>query len=224
VSAVTVNVLYAPGTNSHKETIYAFEKVGARAELLMLSDVLRGERRLDDADALCIPGGFAYGDHLGGGTIAGQFLRRRLADQLASARTKPILAICNGFQIALRAGVFGEGVALTVNESGTFRNIIEQPHVVEPSTTCVWLDGLQGRTLRFPCAHGEGRFVVNEHQGWQVALRYPEGRNPDGSAEDIAGIASDDGLVLGLMNHPERLLGSPGTVDIFAAGVRAAAA
>jgi phosphoribosylformylglycinamidine (FGAM) synthase-like amidotransferase family enzyme len=222
MSTPLVNVLYAPGTNSHKETIYAFERVGARAQLLMLSDVLGGERRLDEGDALCIPGGFSYGDHMGAGTLAGRFLQLKLSDQLASAARKPIIAICNGFQTAVRAGLFGEGVALTVNEAGTFRNIIRQPHIVEDSS-CVWLQGMAGQTLRFPCAHGEGRFVFRDKVGWEAALRYPDGQNPDGSADDIAGITSPDGLVLGLMDHPERLLDEPGTLDIFANGVKAAA-
>lgn len=219
MSKVTVNVLYTPGTNSHKETIWAFERVGASARLLMLSDILAGDRRLDDADALCIPGGFSYGDHIAGGAIAGQILKVKLAEQLASARTKPILAICNGFQIAVWAGLFGDGVSLTVNSNGTFRDIVRQPHIVEEGTKSVWLQGMDGQTLRFPCAHGEGRFVYSDKSGWEVALRYPEGRNPDGSMDDIGGITSDDGLLFGLMDHPERLLDEPGNLDIFASGV-----
>lgn len=222
MSAPLVNVLYSPGTNSHKETMSAFERVGARAELLLLSDVLAGDRRLDDGDALCIPGGFAYGDHLGGGAITGTILAVRLADQLAAAARKPIIAICNGFQIAVRAGLFGKGVALTVNANGTFQNIVRQPHVVAESE-CVWLDGMAGQTLHFPCAHGEGRFIYEGTESWGVALRYPHDANPDGSMDDIAGITSPDGLVLGLMDHPERLPEEPETLDIFANGVKAAA-
>ncbi len=219
----TVNVLYAPGTNSHRESIYAFERVGAKADVLMLSDVLSGARRLDDADALCIPGGFAYGDHLGAGALAGQILRRKLADQLGGVRSKPVIAICNGFQIAVRAGLFGDDVALNINNTGTFRHNMRQAHTVANDTKCIWLDGMQGQTLYFPCAHGEGRFQYTATTGWSVALRYPEGQNPDGSVDNIAGITSDDGLVFGLMDHPERLQDSPGNLDIFANGVRAIA-
>jgi len=217
----TVNVLYAPGTNSHKETMYAFERVGASAQLLMLSSVLKGDRRLDDADALCIPGGFAYGDHLGAGALAGQTLRNKLGDQLQLAATKPIIAICNGFQIAVRAGLFGDDVALNTNNVGTFRHDMRQHHVVESDTNSIWLQGLQGESLHFPCAHGEGRFQYTSREGWNVALRYPEDSNPDGSAENIAGISSADGLLLGLMDHPERLQDEPGNLDMFANGVKA---
>lgn len=227
-SKPTVNVLYTPGTNSHKETLWAFRRVGADADLLTLNDVLVGRRELDDADILCIPGGFSYGDHVGGGAIAGRMMQLRLQDQLERVCRKPVIAICNGYQIAVRAGMFGRDVALTVNANGTFRNIVRQPHEVATDTECVWLTGLQGSTLHFPCAHGEGRFVydnsLEEARGWQVAMRYPSESNPDGSDDDIAGITSNDGLLFGLMDHPERLLDSPGTLDIFANGVKAAAA
>jgi len=218
-----VNVLYAPGTNSHRETLHAFERVGAEARLIMLTSVLKGHERLDSGAALCIPGGFTYGDHLGAGALAGHLLAIKLADQLEAARRKPVIAICNGYQIAVRSGLFGSGIALAVNASGTFHNEMRQPHHVEEGTNSVWLTGLQGTTLRFPCAHGEGRFVYSERVGWRRALTYPPGTNPDGSADDIAGIASDDGLLFGLMNHAERYLDGPGNLDIFANGVKAAA-
>lgn len=220
-----VNILYTPGTNSHKETAAAFRRVGAQPDVVMMSQIISGERRLDDADLLCIPGGFAYGDHLGAGAMAGQLLRRRVDDQLKSACTKPVIAICNGFQIAVRAGLFGSDVALTVNAGGTFLNDMHQRHIVADDVDSVWLHGMGGRTLRFPCAHGEGRFVYNSSstgRAWRTALRYPSDANPDGSMDDIAGISSPDGLVLGLMDHPERALDQPGTMDIFANGVQAA--
>lgn len=222
MSTTTVNVLYTPGTNSHKETMWAFERVGAKTNLMMMSEVLRGDKRLDDADILAIPGGWSYGDHIGAGAIAGQLMKEKLADQIEAVKRKPIIAICNGFQIAARAGLFGTGVALTPNIGG-FKNIVFQEHIVEPETNSVWLSGLQGSTIRFSCAHGEGRFVYEHNDGWRVALRYPEGKNPDGSTENIGGIASEDGLLFGLMDHPERVLDEPGALDIFANGVKAAA-
>jgi phosphoribosylformylglycinamidine synthase subunit PurQ / glutaminase len=220
MSRPVVSVLYAPGTNSHQETMWAFERVGAEAKLLFLSDVLSGNARLDATDALCIPGGFAHGDHLGAGQMAGVTLREKFGDQLAAVATKPVIAICNGFQIAVKAGLFGPAISLAVNESGTFQNIPEQPHVV--TGECAWLEGMSGTTIRFPCAHGEGRFVRNEGaSGWRPVLGYPAGQNPDGSVDDIAGIATDNGLVFGLMDHPERAPHTPGTMDIFANGVAA---
>lgn len=219
----TVRVLYAPGTNSHEETLFAFRRVGADAELLQLRDVRRGFAQLDEGDVLCIPGGFSYGDHLGAGALLGQLLRIELADQLERAAAKPMLAICNGFQVAMRAGLFGTGIALTPNKGGTFRHILDQEHVIERDTPSVWLQGLAGETMRFACAHGEGRLIFDDDSrssgAWSAAIRYPKGANPDGSQEDIGGIASADGMILGLMDHPERLLDDGRNEEIFRNGV-----
>lgn len=223
VSKPTVNILYLPGTNCQGETIRAFTAVGARARLVFAQDLLSGVDRIDTADVLCIPGGFSYGDHLGAGTIGALLLRTRLRAQLNACRERPILCICNGFQMAVRAGCFGGGIALTTNASGTFADVPGQRHVVDPTNPSPWLTGLGGLTLRFPCAHGEGRFVRRadcQKDDWRVALTYPDDENPDGSADGIAGITTRDGLMLGLMNHPERDHRSLGNLEIFANGVR----
>jgi phosphoribosylformylglycinamidine synthase len=221
----TVNVLYLPGTNCQAETLRAFEGVGAQPRLRFISDVLSGKERLDDADILCIPGGFSFGDHLGGGSVASLLLRTRLADQFAACRTRPMLGICNGFQIALRAGCFGDRVALKVNTSGTFRNVPHARHVVEETNESPWLAGLGGQTLAFPFAHGEGRFsyLDGSESSWRPALRYAEGAELDGSQDGIAGVTSADGLAFGLMNHPERALDDDVRLAFFSNGVRAAA-
>jgi phosphoribosylformylglycinamidine synthase len=222
----TVNVLYLPGTNCQEETLRAFRHVGAAPRLLFLADALAGRDRLDSADILCLPGGFSFGDHLAAGRVAAMLLRTRLADQYAAARGRLMLAICNGFQIAVRAGWFGTGVALTVNTNGTFQNVPNQPHEVVPDNPSPWLAGLSGQTLEFPCAHGEGRFVAEPNpdgrEGWRAALRYPEHANPDGSADGVAGVTTPDGLAFGLMNHPERALDKQVRLAFFANGVRAA--
>lgn len=218
----TVAILHAPGTNSHVETAFAFERVGGAPSYVMMSSLLAGDDRLDAYDIVCLPGGFSYGDHLGGGTVAGAHLRVALADQLAAVRDRPVLAICNGFQIALRAGIFGPDVTLTVNANGTFQNLRHQPHLVDAAADTPWLVGLEGEVLRFPCAHGEGRFLHTSPNGWRTALRYPADENPDGSDDDIAGIVTPDGLVFGLMDHPERDPDATIVLEIFANGIRAA--
>jgi phosphoribosylformylglycinamidine synthase len=221
--SVRANILYLPGTNCHRETAHAFRRVGAEPQVVFLSDLLGGRGRLSDADVVCLPGGFSFGDHAGAGNVAAWFLKTRLADQLAEACAKPMICICNGFQIAARAGVFGE-VSLVVNENGTFLDEARQQHVAVDANRSFWLDGLRGSTLRFPCAHGEGRFVFASHDGWTPAFTYPRGTNPDGSTDDIAGVTTPDGNVLGLMDHPERAPDSPQVLDLFANAVRAARA
>lgn len=200
----------------------AFARAGADPRLRFVDDLASGRARLDDADILCIPGGFSYGDHLGAGNVAALLLRTRLRAQLDACRKRPMLCICNGFQISVRAGCFGPGLTLAENACGTFRNIPEQTHTVDAASGCVWLAGLDGETLVFPCAHGEGRLVYTRTEGWRPALRYPPDENPDASMDDLAGIASTDGLVLGLMNHPERALHRSENLTIFENGIRAA--
>ncbi len=219
--SVRVNVLYTPGTNCQFETSRAFVAAGARAELVFLEDLLRGRSRLSDADIVCLPGGFSFGDHVGAGNVAAQFLKASLADQFAECRERLMLCICNGFQIAARAGVFGE-LTLRINANGTFYDEPRQPHVVASDNSSPWLAGLGGETLTFPCAHGEGRLELGSREGWKPALAYPGGRNPDGSADDIAGVTSPDGLALGLMDHPERAQADPQVLELFRNGVRAA--
>jgi phosphoribosylformylglycinamidine synthase subunit PurQ / glutaminase len=215
-----VNILYAPGTNCQHETAYAFRRVGAEPRIVLLSDLLDDRARLQDADIVCLPGGFSFGDHAGAGNVAAWCLRTRLSEQLDAIRSKPTMCICNGFQIAARAGLFGE-VSLAVNDAGTFRDEPMQAHRVVAENPSLWLEGLRGQTLRFPCAHGEGRFLAANRSGWRPALVYPPGENPDGSSEDVAGVTTPDGLVLGLMNHPERAQGSTPALELFANAVRA---
>lgn len=223
----TVNVLYLPGTNCHAETIRAFAKVGAVPTLVFLADVISGASRLDSADILCIPGGFSFGDHLGAGAVAALFLRTRIAEQFRACAERPMIGICNGFQIILRAGRFGPNSSLKVNASGTFENRPSQRHIVADDNASPWLSGLGGATLTFPCAHGEGRFVYGQGPAsasarWETALRYPVDENPDGSDAGIAGITSTDGLAFGLMNHPERSVDYDTRIAFFENGVRAA--
>lgn len=218
---VKVNVLYLPGTNCHRETLQAFKAVGAAPSLVFLDDLLRGAERLSAADIVCLPGGFSFGDHVGAGNVAAQYFRRRFSNELAKCSEMLSICICNGFQVAARAGLFG-AVSLRVNANATFHDEARQRHIVEPGTDSPWLAGLAGETLVFPCAHGEGRFEIGGTAGWKPVLTYPPDRNPDGSMQDIAGVTTENGLVLGLMNHPER---SPATAlarEIFRNGVRAA--
>ncbi|MGH3823429.1 MAG: phosphoribosylformylglycinamidine synthase subunit PurQ [Pseudonocardiaceae bacterium] len=223
----TVNVLYLPGTNCHAETLRAFAHVGASPRLLFLFDVTSGKARLDDADILCIPGGFSFGDHLGAGAVAGLLLRTQLADQFDACQDRPILGICNGFQIIVRAGCFGSNLALKTNASGTFYDQPDQRHMVPADNDSPWLAGLGGEVLKFPCAHGEGRLIHNgseDTREWRPALHYPDGANPDGSTGGIAGITSTNGLIFGLMNHPERARDPHVRLAFFENGVRAAGA
>lgn len=178
---------------------------GADAELVHLNQLLSGERNLLDAGFLVLPGGFSYGDHLGAGAMLGTILRHRLRDDLQRfvEDGRPVLGICNGFQILARLGLLGD-VAILPNASGRFECRWVGLRVVD--SPCVFLRGLDHFEL--PIAHGQGRVVVPEGQLADLEplapLRYRE--NPNGSVADIAGICNAEGNVFGLMPHPERFL------------------
>ncbi|HEV2500946.1 MAG TPA: phosphoribosylformylglycinamidine synthase I [Terriglobia bacterium] len=213
-------ILYAPGTNCHEETAAALTRVGLHSELVLLRDLLGGTSRLQTYQAAVIPGGFSYGDHLGAGRIFAAMMTARLGDELQEflAAQKPLLGICNGFQVLAEAGILGGNapgqrtMALLGNQSARFED--RRVRLQVSKAECLWTRGLAGRILVMPSAHGEGRaFFPSAPDENAVALRYckedgspaeqyPE--NPNGSPDGIAGVTDKTGFVLGLMPHPER--------------------
>lgn len=218
-----VLILHAPGTNRDHEAHWAVELAGGDPSIAHINTL----KSLEDFQMLILPGGFSYGDDLGAGRLMATALRHRLGDELSrfSAASKPILGICNGFQALVKSGLlpgFGDGagatddrapeVTLTANESGRFecRWVSLEPQ----QSSSVFTTGLSG-TIYCPVAHGEGRFVAADSQTLArieaanlVALRYAGvdrqyPHNPNGSANNIAGITNPSGTILGLMPHPE---------------------
>lgn len=207
-----VLIPYFSGTNCEEETMQAFRNAGGNPKLLFLNDLLSGKKKITDCDLFCFPGGFSYGDYIDTGVIAATLIRDFIL-QLVEAKI-PILAICNGFQVIMRAGVFGKGVTLTKNDSGTFCSRPIQHRVV--TSNCIWTRDLEEALLVFPAAHGGGKVLARKNPN--VALVY-HGESPNGGA--IAGICSDNGLIFGLMDHPER---RPDNMDgqlIFRNGITA---
>lgn len=215
-------ILYAPGTNCHEETAAAIELAGGKSELVLLRNLLDGRARLDRFHAAVIPGGFSYGDHLGAGRIFATMLVARLRDQLVEflAARKPLLGVCNGFQVLTEAGILPgrtpgkRAMALLENQSARFED--RKVRLVVSAEKCVWTENLAGEILAMPSAHGEGRPLLCEAEAFaapHVVFRYSDaaGRptveyphNPNGAPEGVAGITDESGLVLGLMPHPER--------------------
>lgn len=202
---VRAMVLAAPGVNCDRETIEAARAAGADAELVHLNQLLDDDRRLDDFGMLLLAGGFSYGDHLGAGAVLATTLRYRLSEELQRFVDdgRPLLGICNGFQVLARLGLLGE-VSLVPNISDRFicRWV---PLRVQPSPS-VFLRGLD--RLDLPIAHAQGRLVIDDNgAGTALApLRYEQ--NPNGSVAGIAGVCNARGNILGLMPHPERYVTS----------------
>ena len=215
-------ILYAPGTNCHEETAAALERAGVRSELVLLRDLLDGGSSLSSYEAVVIPGGFSYGDHLGAGRVFATLLTARLGEQLQEflAAGKPLLGICNGFQVLVEAGVLpvrspgNRSAALLENQSGRFED--RKVRLLVSRQECIWTHGLGSEVLGMPSAHGEGRPIFQDSGGGgepRVVLNYVDApgeptnhypENPSGAAGGLAGIADATGLVLGLMPHPER--------------------
>ena len=205
-----VAVVVFPGSNCDRDALHGARLAGAQAELLWHEDT-----DLHGADAVILPGGFAYGDYLRAGAIA-RFSPIMGAVQDHVARGGLVLGICNGFQVLTEAGLLPG--ALRRNATLRFEHRWVRLSVERHDTPFTQAIP-EGTSLRLPIAHGEGNYFLPDAEldalesAGQVAFRYigPEG-NPNGSARDIAGVVNANGRVCGLMPHPERaseaLLGS----------------
>lgn len=227
MSNLEVCILKTDGINCDNELAHAFQVAGAEPEVVHVNQLRSGERQLDQYSVLAIPGGFSYGDDIASGKVLATELTSYLSDQLQKFvdKGKPILGICNGFQVLTRTGLLpnrtlsDQQVTLAGNEVGRFE--------------CRWIDLAVGQSvckfvrpkdfaeqpISMQTAHGEGRFFGSEDDirnltiNGQVVFRYtnpdltvPSGypHNPNGAVDDIAGICDPSGLILGMMPHPER--------------------
>jgi phosphoribosylformylglycinamidine synthase I len=186
------------------------------------------EHDLQHSDVIVLPGGFSYGDYLRPGAIAR--FSPVMQDVVAFARRGgPVVAICNGFQIACEAGLL-PGALL---RNATLKFVCEVVHLRVETTDTMFTNRYdRGSVLRIPIAHGDGRYTADpetlnrlESEG-RVVFRYVGGPgdadewwSPNGSMRAIAGIVNEEGNVLGMMPHPERaidpLLGSADGLGLF---------
>src|SRR5436309_12522640 len=201
-------IVVFPGTNCDTDTLWVLREVLQQPA----EPVWHEETDLKRFDAILLPGGFAHGDYLRAGAIA-RFSPVMDAVARFAAAGKPVMGICNGFQVLTEAGLLPG--ALQKNAGLTF--LCETVDCrVETSRSSLTALTAPGDLLRLPINHFEGSYVCDEtmrrrlRDDDRIVLRYV--RNPNGSLDDIAGVCSEQRNVVGLMPHTERasdsLLGS----------------
>ena len=217
--APRIGLIDFPGSNCDRDCTDAFDRhLGIK-----LIPVWHTEHALPQVDAVLLPGGFSYGDYLRSGALAAHSPIMGAVKQFVS-KGGPALGICNGFQILTESHLLPG--ALLRNRSRRF--ICKFVTLAVGSGNSVYQKQLGAKVLRLPIAHGEGRYYIDDaglrrlQDHGQIAFRYANATgqandesNPNGAVDNIAGIVSENGRVMGLMPHPERatdqLLG--GSVD-----------
>lgn len=194
-------VLVFPGSNCDIDMYHAIkDELGEEVEY-----VWHTATDLSGFDGILVPGGFSYGDYLRCGAMANQSNIMAEVKKAADAG-KPVLGVCNGFQILTEAGLLPGALLRNKNLKFMCRTIQLK---VENNNTLFTNQYEQGQMINIPIAHGEGNYYCDEEtlqqlkDNNQILFTY-SGENPNGSLEDIAGITNERGNVLGMMPHPER--------------------
>ena len=206
---MNVAIIQFPGTNCDIDTYRVFN------ELLDIEPTLIWHEKTSDLerfDAIILPGGFSYGDRLRAGIIAAYSPVIKQLKKL-SLKGKPIIGICNGFQILVESGLL-PGALLTNSNLKFICKWVD----LKVETNNLFTNSFQSNSIiRMPIAHNEGRYYVSEEKlqdlerNNQIVLRYSDSEgntsidnNPNGSISNIAAVSNSDGNVLGMMPHPER--------------------
>lgn len=209
-------VLVFPGSNCDIDMYHAIkDELGEEVEY-----VWHDATDLSEFDGILVPGGFSYGDYLRCGAMANQS-NVMVEVKKAAEAGKPVLGVCNGFQILTEAGLLPGALLRNKNLKFMCRTVQLK---VENNDTQFTNQYEKGQIINIPIAHGEGNYFCDEETlaklkaNNQIVFTY-SGEKPNGSLDDIAGIINERGNVLGMMPHPERavndLLGSSDGLALF---------
>ena len=210
-----IAVIVFPGSNCDHDAYYVLKEIFN----VDVGFVWHKETNLKDYDAILIPGGFSYGDYLRTGAIArfSPIMDSVISD---SEKGKPVIGICNGFQILLECGLLPGALINNIEIKFLSTNVILEVS----SNNSIFSNKLNiGNQLKMPIAHRQGNYIADKNvldkliTENRIVLKYKE--NPNGSMHDIAGICNKSGNILGMMPHPERacesILGSTDGKKIF---------
>ncbi|MBF2664985.1 phosphoribosylformylglycinamidine synthase subunit PurQ [Listeria seeligeri] len=215
-------VIQFPGSNCDLDMLHAIQDIlGEEAE-----HVWHAESSLAGFDAVLLPGGFSYGDYLRTGAIAK--FSSIMPEVLRFAEIgKPVLGVCNGFQILTEIGLLPGALIRNNNLHFICKTV---PLCVANADTMFTKAYEQNEIIQVPVAHGEGNYYCDDETlqklqaNNQIVFTY-EGTNPNGSRADIAGIVNERGNVLGMMPHPERaveeIIGGTDGLKLFQSVVKA---
>lgn len=197
-------VVLLPGLNRDRDMIAALTAVSGKPPVT----VWQTDTEIPDVDLIVIPGGFSYGDYLRCGAIGARMPVMRAVAEKAKKGVL-VMGVCNGFQILLEAGLLPGALMRNASLRFVCREVKLK---VANANTAFTRNYAPGQIIRCPVAHHDGNYFADaatltrlEGEG-HIAFRYAEDTNPNGSINDIAGIVSEHGNVLGLMPHPEDLI------------------
>ena len=222
-------VLDGFGLNCKRETAIALSEMGADARVVHFYKLQTRREKLEEYAGMVIPGGWSFGDDIAGGKVLANRIKYRIWDQMKKfhEEEKPIVGICNGFQMLVKLGLLPnlsgrveQEVTLTNNASGKFE---DRWIALAPQKKSVCPYAKEVGWISAPVRHGEGRFIAKDEKTLErieemglVAFRYAcEGGkreenesvgyplNPNGAQNDIAGVCDESGKVFGMMPHPE---------------------
>ena len=214
-----IAVIVFPGSNCDHDAYYVF----SNNLNIKVSFVWHRENNLKQYDGIIIPGGFSYGDYLRTGSIA-RFSPVMEAVMAAAKVGKPVLGICNGFQILIESGLLPGSLIINKNIKFLSQNVVLE---VESSNSIFTHLLKKGDMLEMPIAHKQGNYIADDkvierlNEEDRIIFRYSNTKygNPNGSIDRIAGILNEKRNVLGMMPHPERatelILGSRDGLGIF---------